>query len=198
MYKFIIIGITILLGVLSQPLVTSAHAELVGTTPGEGEVVGYAVDVVTFEFSTDIEEGSQFSIKDQNDQSIDVNTIQIDGNLMLGELSDPLASGTYEVKYKIVSEDSHIVEGDYTFTVKDDTKMQEESSEKVEEDEAIGEEQQDEDTSNETDRAKDQNGLTEKGEVEDGLSPIVLIFAGILILGGAAFLFWMVRRKGTA
>ncbi|MCF6138597.1 copper resistance CopC family protein [Pseudalkalibacillus berkeleyi] len=189
MQKILLLGFTILLTLIIHPTQSFAHASLEGTTPSEGEVVKYGIDVVTFQFSSKIESGSKFTVEDQNGNQMGVTRIDIDETVMLGQLNEPLSTGTYTVTYEIISGDSHPVEGSYQFKVETadvddskDTSEQKETSDQS--DEATNEKEQ---TSNATSERK----------VEDGLSPLVLGFSGVLVVAGVGLLFWMFRKKGN-
>lgn len=185
MYKSILFGLTILLTLFVYPLQSFAHANLQGTTPGDGEVLSYSIDVITFDFSTDIKEGSTFTVTDANGQEVKVQPPEIDGQVMLGQMSEPLPSGNYTVTYEIISEDSHVVDGEYSFEI--DAEPSEETSE---EDEA--------DVGSENPPANESSNSNGLRVVEDGLSPVVFITAGSFVLAGIGVLVWMMRKKGSA
>ncbi|MGM7702698.1 copper resistance CopC family protein [Pseudalkalibacillus sp. Hm43] len=194
MHKKMFCALTILLTIFIIPIQTFAHANLQGTTPSDGEVVKYALDVITFEFSTDIKEGSQFIVTDEEGQEIDVEAVQIDGNVMLGQTVEPLNSGSYTVKYEIISEDSHVVDGEYSFQVESGEETKDDS-ETAAPDYEDGDEQTSEEDAN---QSANQTNPTDERAVEDGLSPTVFIIAGLFILAGIGFLIWVIRKKGQA
>ncbi len=194
MHKKMFCALTILLTMFMVPIQTFAHANLQGTTPSDGEVVQYALDVITFEFSTDIKEGSQFTVTDEAGQTIEVEAVQIDGNVMLGQTVKPLDSGSYTVTYEIISEDSHVVDGDFSFQVESEEETKNDS-ETAPPDNEESEEKASEDDAN---QSTNQMNPTDQRVVEDGVSPTVFIIAGLFIFAGIGFLIWVIRKKGKA
>jgi methionine-rich copper-binding protein CopC len=176
------------------PNLVFAHASLEGTTPTEGEVVQYPLDVVTFEFSTTIKEGSRFTIANSEGDRIEVDDPAIDGTVMMGELEEPLQSGNYTVTYEIISGDSHVVEGTFSFEValeESDTDSTTDEGSNVNE----GTDAEENVNNHTEESAASDSHHKQQVEKEEGLSPVVTGLAAVLVLLGIGFIIWVVRRK---
>lgn len=115
--KMIFSMLGILLLWLAIPFTASAHTSLESTTPAKDEAVKEAVNEIQMKFNTPIAELSSFTVTSSDNQAVAVNDIKVDGSSMSGKPAQPLTSGTYKVQWKIVGEDSHPIEGSYTFSV---------------------------------------------------------------------------------
>ncbi len=115
--KMIFSMLGILLLWLAIPFTASAHTSLESATPAKDEAVKEAVNEIQMKFNTPIAELSSFTVTSSDNQAVTVNDIKVDGSSMSGKPAQPLTSGTYKVQWKIVGEDSHPIEGSYTFSV---------------------------------------------------------------------------------
>ncbi|MGP4078665.1 copper resistance CopC family protein [Pseudalkalibacillus sp. R45] len=190
MRKYIIICFVILFTILYNPSFSNAHSSLQGTSPEDGETVKHPLDIITFKFSSEIKEGSKFTLTNQDGKSIEIQSIDLKDNVMLGQLSEPLPTGTYTVSYKIISQDSHVVEDDFTFSVET-----EESTENTDENPSTGEDQEPSEKNQPDEKAADNE--TPKGKVENGLSPVVIGIAAITIVCGVGVIWWLLRKKAV-
>ncbi|MCX6444243.1 MAG: copper resistance protein CopC [Actinobacteria bacterium] len=101
----------------------SAHSKLVNSIPSSNQVVNSHIHSVTLNFNEKI-------LVLENETPNKIQVIQISsGKSTLGKLtvaksqaklrfSNSLDKGKYKVKYRVVSEDGHPVQGSYFFTVK--------------------------------------------------------------------------------
>jgi methionine-rich copper-binding protein CopC len=101
--------------VIQLPLSAFAHSDLESAQPAEGEKVITDLEVINLTFSTKIESLSTMKLKNEN-KEIPLQ-ISIEDNQMTGKISKPLENGNYTVEYRIIGADSHVIEGDYTFSV---------------------------------------------------------------------------------
>ncbi|WP_322922271.1 copper resistance CopC family protein [Paenibacillus campi] len=115
--KTIFSALGIMLLWLTIPLTAFAHTSLESATPGKDEQVQQAVSEIQMNFNTPIAALSSFTVDSTAGDNVVINDIQVDRSAMSGKLAQPLTSGTYTVHWKIVGEDSHPIEGSYTFTV---------------------------------------------------------------------------------
>lgn len=107
---------------LSSPS-AEAHAALESTSPAKGATVSKNTRQVSMVFGENI-----LVLKDKNPNSLVVTDAQgkkvnkgnsvISGTKISSALSYPLKMGKYTVRYRVVSEDGHVVSGTYTFIVK--------------------------------------------------------------------------------
>ncbi|WLD92742.1 copper resistance protein CopC [Alkalihalobacillus sp. AL-G] len=195
MFKYLIIIATIISTLIVNPVVSSAHSSLEGSTPADGETVEYSVDVVTLKFNTSIKEGSTLTITSDTGEQVEVSSVSLQDNLMLGQLSKSLLSGTYTVHYEIVGEDSHVVDGEFSFTVKVDSpeKEDEAAEPKEEADKPSTDQQTDDDANNDT----AQENPNEQTTNENELSNTVIAIAAVLIVAGIGLVWWMLQKKGS-
>ncbi len=92
-----------------------AHAQLVSTTPADGETVE-TVDAVTLTFSEDV--SSQFlqvRVEGPGGDEADGNPVT-DGRDVVQALPADLPAGEHRVTYRVVSVDGHPVSGTFSFT----------------------------------------------------------------------------------
>jgi methionine-rich copper-binding protein CopC len=100
---------------MQLPLSAFAHSELETAQPAEGEKVTTDLEVINLTFSTKIESLSTMKLKNGN-QEIPLQ-MSIEDNQMTGKMTKPLDNGTYTVEYRIIGADSHVIEGNYDFSV---------------------------------------------------------------------------------
>ncbi|CAB4336321.1 MAG: hypothetical protein F2851_03005 [Actinobacteria bacterium] len=101
----------------------SAHSRLVNSIPSSNQIVKSHIHSVTLNFNEKI-------LVLENETPNKIQVIQISsGKSKSGKLtvaksqvklqfSNPLDKGKYQVKYRVVSEDGHPVQGSYFFSVK--------------------------------------------------------------------------------
>jgi methionine-rich copper-binding protein CopC len=98
-----------------------SHAYLVRSTPAARAVVGRSPERVQLWFNERLEPAySRVSVWDREARRVDVGDVEV-GPTERTRLSvglPPLPAGTYTVKYRVLSVDSHVVEGEFRFTVR--------------------------------------------------------------------------------
>ncbi len=91
------------------------HAQLVSTTPGDGDTVE-SVAAVTLTFSEDINgKFLQVRVEGQDGSETD-GSPTADGHVVTQPLAADLPAGEHQVTYRVVSVDGHPVSGTFTFT----------------------------------------------------------------------------------
>jgi len=116
--------VAIVIGILATsliaPAVALAHATLESTDPAAGAVLDQSPSVITLKFSeaVDISLGA-VRLFDGAGKAIDVGTAEHPGGqASVVQISVPqLADGSYVVDWRVVSADSHPIEGAFTFQV---------------------------------------------------------------------------------
>jgi methionine-rich copper-binding protein CopC len=91
----------------------SAHTGLESSSPSNGETITEDIQEIALEFETVIETGSSFSLLSEAGKEIPVQDIQVNGNTLTGKASEPLENGNYNVKWSIVGEDGHPIDGEF-------------------------------------------------------------------------------------
>lgn len=121
--------------VFQLPSFAFAHSELESATPAEGEKVTTDLETVVLTFSTKIESLSTIKLKNDN-KEIPLQ-VSVEDDQMIGKMNAPLENGNYTVEYKVIGADSHVIEGNYTFSVeRPEQAQQEEGQEEKQEDDA--------------------------------------------------------------
>ena len=107
--------IGLVLALLAAP--ASAHTELVGGSPGPGEVLQTPVTQVELTFASDLlEEGSQILVRDPKGLER-ARATAVSGASASVAVKPLRAAGRYTVAYRAVAVDGHPITGSYRFTV---------------------------------------------------------------------------------
>jgi len=103
------------------PLAADAHAILVKSQPAKDEEVAVAPKQIDLWFNDPVR--SQYkalAVINSDGKRVDNHDVEqslTDGSHIYATVED-LAPGTYTVRYRVVSQDTHIVTGKFQFTVK--------------------------------------------------------------------------------
>ncbi|MGR8930549.1 MAG: copper resistance CopC family protein [Gammaproteobacteria bacterium] len=103
------------------PLLASAHAILVKSQPEKDQTVSEAPKQIDLWFNDPVR--SQYkalAVIDSEGKRVDNRDVEqemLDGSHIYATVAD-LEPGTYTVRYRVVSQDTHIVTGKFQFTVK--------------------------------------------------------------------------------
>jgi len=116
-----IINSLLLLSALVVPLAAEAHAILVKSQPAKDETVAQAPKQIDLWFNDPVRsEYKALAVIDSEGKRVDNHDVEqslTDGSNIHATVGD-LAPGVYTVRYRVVSEDTHIVTGKFQFTVK--------------------------------------------------------------------------------
>jgi methionine-rich copper-binding protein CopC len=123
MRRNFVIAISLLIAVQPSIYPASAHSKLVSSNPAANQVLTSSASNVILNFNEKI-----LVLENQAPNKIDLlrakTGIAIKGKLVVKSaqvklaLNQKLEAGKYQVKYRVVSEDGHPVQGSYYFTVK--------------------------------------------------------------------------------
>jgi methionine-rich copper-binding protein CopC len=105
--------------VLLLPARAAAHAELLETTPADGETVAGTPEELSASFNEPLEtEGSTFSIRNAAGERLAVGRIDpADRTRLVIDPVPELAPGTYEMRWQAATADGHIENDTWSFTV---------------------------------------------------------------------------------
>jgi methionine-rich copper-binding protein CopC len=107
--------------VLSGAVTAQAHAHLVRATPAAGGTVQTPPSEVTLHFSEKLEaKFSSVVVRDSAGKQVDKGDGAVDRGdrtLMRVQLQQPVAPGVYKVEWKVMSADTHKIDGNFTFKV---------------------------------------------------------------------------------
>jgi len=96
----------------------SAHDAAESTSPAQGASLAAPPEEVSVTFSNPpLGIGSSFSVKDAGGAEWADGSVQIVDNVATQKLRQGGPSGSYTVAWRVVSSDSHPIEGTFTFTV---------------------------------------------------------------------------------
>lgn len=106
---------------LLTPLAVSAHAILVKSQPAKDEEITEAPKQIDLWFNDPVRsEYKALAVIDSEGKRVDKRDVEqdlLDGSHIHASVED-LQPGTYTIRYRVVSEDTHIVTGKFQFTVK--------------------------------------------------------------------------------
>ncbi len=112
---------SLVLILLMVPVSSWGHAYLVKSSPARRAVLSTPPTRVVLWFNERLEaQFSQLSIWNAEGQQVDGGDVQVgpDDRKRLSVGIPTLPTGSYTVKYRVLSVDGHIVEADYPFTIR--------------------------------------------------------------------------------
>ncbi|MCM2677888.1 copper resistance CopC family protein [Alkalicoccobacillus plakortidis] len=120
-----------------------AHSQLESSTPEDGQTIQEQTDTIELQFSAGIESASTLTLTNEAGEELPVE-VNTNGSSLEAKTEEPLANGVYEVAYNILSEDTHPVEGTFSFTVNAEEAEEPEAEAEPETEEPADEENQEE------------------------------------------------------
>jgi copper resistance protein C len=112
---------TLLIILLMVPISSWGHAYLVKSSPARRAVLSNPPTRVVLWFNERLEaQFSQLSLWNAEGQQVDGGDVQVgpDDSKNLSVGLPTLPAGSYTVKYRVLSVDGHIVEAEYSFTIR--------------------------------------------------------------------------------
>ena len=124
MRKLVTVFVVSLLSLLATPT-SSAHVEIVDSFPERFANVNPIPTQVWIQFSGELQtlDGqalNSLEVIDSTGLSVNFEDPVIDGAKILTRVSGQSAPGVFTVKYRVVGDDGHVIEGDYTFNASPD------------------------------------------------------------------------------
>jgi len=124
MRKLVSLFLISLLSILAVPA-SSAHVEIVASFPERFTNVNPIPREVWIQFSGELqtldgEAMNTLEVIDSTGLSVNFEDPVIDGAKILTKISGQSAPGVFIVKYRVVGDDGHVIEGDYTFNASPD------------------------------------------------------------------------------
>jgi len=115
-----IITSAFLMATLLSPITVLAHAILVKSQPSKDEVINKSPKQIDLWFNDAVRsEYKALAVIDSSGKRVDNHDVEqslTDGSNIHATVTD-LTPGKYTVRYRVVSEDTHIVTGKFEFTV---------------------------------------------------------------------------------
>lgn len=191
--------IALLLVSISPVSEANAHSVLLDATPKKGEQLEEPINSVVLTFSTKVENGSTLYLINKKGKKIQPVSVETTDDILKATFQDSLKSGSYQVNWKVVGADGHLIEKQYSFSiVEPEKKKSEESTTQLEDDQ---------DTTSNNNKKDDETEQNNQDEVQKESSPnnqtksdsdqsflgngiiIFLIIVGLLLVG------WMLFSK---
>jgi methionine-rich copper-binding protein CopC len=124
MRKLVSLFLLSCLSILAIPS-SSAHVEIVSSFPERFANVNPIPREVWIQFSgalqtLDGEAVNSLEVIDSTGLSVNFEDPIIDGAKIMTKVSGQSAAGVFTVKYRVVGDDGHVIEGDYTFNASPD------------------------------------------------------------------------------
>ena len=98
-----------------------AHAALTKSIPGNREVLARSPASIHLKFNEKVEaKFSKVSLEDAQGAPIALGTPTVapdDAYALQASVSGPLAPGRYTVRYRVLSQDGHVIERSFVFTI---------------------------------------------------------------------------------
>jgi methionine-rich copper-binding protein CopC len=114
------LSLALILGVAALQTLARAHAFPVRSDPRVGWTIPVSPAKVTIWFDGELEPAfSSITVYNSAKQQVDKGNSRVndrDASVLEVDLP-PLASGTYHVYWKVLAKDTHVTEGDFTFSV---------------------------------------------------------------------------------
>ncbi len=114
------LSLALILGVAAFQTLARAHAFPVRSDPRVGWTIPVSPKKVTIWFDGELEPAfSTITVYNSTKQQVDKGNSRVndrDASVLEVDLP-PLASGTYHVYWKVLAKDTHVTEGDFTFSV---------------------------------------------------------------------------------
>lgn len=108
----------LLLTVLGPISPAAAHDAVTGTIPADGQNLDSVPDAIEISFTdTPLSLGSEILVKDAQGTDWSTGEVDIAGNNATQSISPDAPAGEYAVTWRVVSSDSHPIEGMFGFTV---------------------------------------------------------------------------------
>jgi methionine-rich copper-binding protein CopC len=109
-------SLAILLGPLAGQ--AQAHAELTGSSPGEGAILDKAPSRVVLVFDEDVQtKFADIVVTAPDGAGIATGDVAVTANRVVATVGRPTAAGDYKVAWRVVSDDGHAVDGQFTYTL---------------------------------------------------------------------------------
>ena len=124
MRKIVVSFVIGFIALLSMPS-SSAHVEIVSTSPERFANVNPIPTQAWIQFSGNLqtlegEAGNSLEVIDSTGIAVNFGDPVIEGAKIIAKISGQSAPGAFSVKYRVVGDDGHVIEGDYTFNASPD------------------------------------------------------------------------------
>ena len=100
--------------------VAQAHATLIGSRPESGSTLGIAPSEIVLEFDENVQSSfAVVNVTGPGGSAVSTGSVSATDNKVIAALRPPTKAGVYMVSWRVVSDDGHPVDGQFTYTLTD-------------------------------------------------------------------------------
>lgn len=174
-----------------------AHDYLMASNPEDGATLDAHPSQVVLSFNNDIQKlGAQMIILDENETPVATGTPEVEGKNVSYEVPAELGNGAFTVNWRVVSSDSHPIDGTLSYTVEGAPEISAPSAEETPAPEETTENGQTSDPSAAVDGESTGDDSVEQAGKEKAPIPWTgIIIGGVLGLGAGIVLMLLGKRR---
>jgi copper resistance protein C len=193
--KVVTLLVTLVFFSLIPATLANAHSVLEKATPMDGAQVEETIKTMELTFNTKIENGSTLYLVKDNEGKIEPASINLSDNTLKATFSENLTAGTYQVNWKILGEDGHIIENQYSFSIND---QKENVQSRNEEGQQNNTENSPNDGTATPNEDKDTGSKNSTGDLNNENDSSLLVYGiiSLLIIAAIILFAWMWISKG--
>ncbi|MFS0787195.1 copper resistance protein CopC [Shouchella sp. 1P09AA] len=174
-----------------------AHSHQESTSPSEHEEVTEPVDEISVTFDAGIATGDIEVTNNTTNEEIEPASVEVESTVITAQFDEPLPNGEYIVYWENIGDDTHHVDGEFTFTVNvPEEELEEEGT--AEEDatnEDATEEESTDNASEQETNVEDEQSETDNADSGSAVLWISIILAVLFIGGLIAFVVSRKKKK---
>ncbi|WP_157724788.1 copper resistance CopC family protein [Virgibacillus phasianinus] len=174
---------------LIQINTADAHSVLEKAIPEDGAQLEQSIKSIELTFNTKIENGSTLYLLNGKDEKKEPASVTITGNSVKAIFNQNLNPGTYQVNWKVLGADGHIIENQYSFIINDQEESVLPKGEKKQQNTTTDEPEKETLKSLDGSEIDNQNATGKTND--DNESTLVFGIISLLIIAGIIFLTWM-------
>lgn len=189
--------IVLLLFSLFPISMANAHSVLENSIPADGEQVNDSINRIELSFNTKIENGSTLTLVNDVGDELNPSSYEINDNVLVAIFEDSLESGTYQVNWKVIGADGHLIENQYSFTITVPGMTEDENETTQTEEETNSTSEKETSTTDEVNNQEEEN-QHQSSSNENEQSSLVMIIIICLIIAVIGIVAWMLfsnRKK---
>lgn len=196
MLTFVAVVVATAVITVAVPGAASAHSELVSSSPTDGDSTSEIPSEIVLEFNESIQEiGNEIVVVDPEGTPVADGEMVVDGSVVTQPISTG-AAGEYTVTWRVVSADGHPISGEFSYTLRVPSTIDEEQGS---EETTAAETTEPAGSDNTQAESTEGTSAVESGESledeESGSGSTVPIFIGLGVLVLAGVVILVVRRR---
>ncbi|WP_188453373.1 copper resistance CopC family protein [Virgibacillus oceani] len=159
----------------------NAHSVLEKATPENGEQLEETIDSIALNFNTKVENGSTLYLVNSEKEKIKPETINITNEVLEAKFNNFLKPGSYQVNWKIVGADGHLIENQYSFSIAEPQNKEPEDNVTQSEDDQNSAINYNKHNNQGVEQQKSSNEQTKSDSDQSSLESVIIIF--LIIVG---------------